>query len=1084
MAARQDARRLVHAFPDAGTLPLAAHSGAPGPPARPPTAGVAVRLGTSEGPAGVSLTPREPSFSPPLQAFRPACIRLDAASTGVSGPKGPVKSLLNYILMQLDAAAVPVVLLGPAAELPLTARLLPYTVLATSTGSALRALGPRAQGADAATPDVSAVLLVLGLSLDARLMELPGVAVLQFSADADGLEGPGMSFSAAPGSVVLRAAGNSILGTASGRDFVPDGVPDTVFAAHARRRALAGPAWGPCPGRDGHVPAPEHALEANSLPTPEDGSTGAVRTRWALAAGRPLGPVPIGRSATGPVMFDFLRDGPHLLLGGTTGSGKSEFLRTLVGSLAAAHSPADLQFVFLDFKGGAGLGVLGGLPHTSSLITDLGGHEMDRTLASLRAELHRREEALAAARVSDSDEYRAWALAHSGPQELYAHALAHLVVVIDEFRILVDQFPDAMAELMRIAAVGRSLGIHLVMATQRPQGAVNADIRANVTSSICLRVQSPLDSMDVIGTGAASAIAVTTPGRAFISRAGGGPEEFQSATLHLPADADSPLPLVEAAAGRLAGAALPQSAGAGTGSDAAGVALLMDRAWQEARAEAGHRARPAAPAVIASQLPAVLEPGAAGPGGGAVSAVSAEGHSLLLGMVDVPQGQCLAPLAWSPAGQSHLAFFGTVPETSRAVALVAGQLAGATAQHPSPEDAALVYLLDGEGSLAPYAASPWTGACLHPGQLRTAAHLLQRLAQTVPGSPRQHILCVTDWGRWASALRSSPWHGSEDDLSELVRFSPPNLAVAVGGGRELLSATFLPAIPNRMFLSHGSNVESTMLWPRLPRFKPLQGRGAIAGPINAFSGPGLGPADGELHIAQLGRPPACGARAGGSDGTEGFPSRDAGAAAEFLRVQELPSRLGMADMPAMAGPHPPRAARGTGTGLLLGVGGDGRDPVVAVLAPGRVLPVIGGAGAGKSCFIRAVKLLNGHRPVAEAPQGGDGAQGAGGPGGILWLDDAASLAPRELLDATRHLAAGGSVVAAFDYPGPALSTLPLEWGLRTAQQGVVLAPQRAGDAELFGVRLDTSGAEPPGRAVLLDRGRCRWFQFPLDGVPS
>ena len=94
------------------------------------------------------------------------------------------------------------------------------------------------------------------------------------------------------------------------------------------------------------------------------------------------------------------------------------------------------------------------------------------------------------------------------------------------------------------------------------------------------------------------------------------------------------------------------------------------------------------------------------------------------------------------------------------------------------------------------------------------------------------------------------------------------------------------------------------------------------------------------------------------------------------------------------------------------------------------------------------------------------------------------MTPQELAAASRRLAAGTSIVAAFPYPGPALGMLPLEWGLRTAQQGIVLMPQRAGDAELFGVRLDTMGAEPPGRAVLLERGRHRWFQFPAEPEPG
>ena len=103
-----------------------------------------------------------------------------------------------------------------------------------------------------------------------------------------------------------------------------------------------------------------------------------------------------------------------------------------------------------------------------------------------------------------------------------------------------DEAPDALAELMRIAAIGRSLGIHLIMATQRPQGAVSADIRANVTSCIALRVQSELESLDVINSRVAAGIPMTRPGRAFVVRGNGDPEEFQTAARHATRSRDGP----------------------------------------------------------------------------------------------------------------------------------------------------------------------------------------------------------------------------------------------------------------------------------------------------------------------------------------------------------------------------------------------------------------------------------------------------------------------------------------------------------------------------------------------------------------
>ncbi|HCN23478.1 MAG TPA: hypothetical protein DIT15_14780, partial [Arthrobacter bacterium] len=217
-------------------------------------------------------------------------------------------------------------------------------------------------------------------------------------------------------------------------------------------------------------------------------------------------------------------DGPHLLVAGTTGSGKSELLRTLTVALALSYGPDRINFLFVDFKGGSGLGPLTGLPHCVGMLTDLSSHELDRSLQSLRAEIRFREETLAAVQAPDLTSYRATPAGLASP-------LPHLVIVIDEFRMLVEDAPEALRELMRIAAIGRSLGIHLIMATQRPQGALTADIRANVTTSIALRVQSEMESVDIINSKAAAAISVDTPGRAYLARGTEAPLEFQAGSL-------------------------------------------------------------------------------------------------------------------------------------------------------------------------------------------------------------------------------------------------------------------------------------------------------------------------------------------------------------------------------------------------------------------------------------------------------------------------------------------------------------------------------------------------------------------------
>ncbi len=913
-AAWGDAGRMWRTFPDAGTLVLSAHTGMAPTPSRSPLGGIALRLGTATQAAHVSLAPMDPSFSAPLLPRQPFCVRWGPGPLTVQGPANAVWSMLNFVLMQLDAAAVPVVLLGAAGRLPPAARFLPHTVLAASAAAAQQALDRMGGGILNAGCGPSGVLVVAA-ERGVRLPLLPpGLRVLLFVVDGScgrphttsassgpmGLTGaeppdpgpsaeaagpatvpvPGHAVSTGTGLIALVAAGNRVEGTFGDGEFVPDGVAQRVFDAYARARAGAAAGPGTAP------PAPFAAISL-----PQQSSVNAVLDAWDSSAGGPLRPIPVGQSAEGPAMFDFVHDGPHLLVAGTTGSGKSEFLRALIGSLAAAHSPADLAFIFIDFKGGAGLGALSRLPHTTSLITDLGGHGMERTLASLQAELRHREAALASAGSPDSDQYRAGARAHAQRPAANSHPMAHLVVVIDEFRVLVDQHPAALAELMRLATVGRSLGIHLVMSTQRPQGALNADIRANVTSSICLRVQSAFDSTDVIGTGSAAAIGVSTPGRGFISRAGTAPEEFQSATLRSAEPASGELPLVEVFAQRLRAGDAADPVAAPRSSDVYAVTQLLGDAWRAG--QAGDATLRGAPAVIAPELPAALTlAGTVGDshGGGAGSPAAGGACAVPLGMVDVPERQSLEHLLWHPEHHSHLACFGTTAETSAAVSLAAAQLLAVNTQLCSGASPGgrLLYLLDGDGSLAAHANNPWVGSYLTTDQLRTAARLVLRLRDVAAGSTRTLVLCISDWGRWVAALRSSPWQWVEDAVAELIRFTTGGLVVAVGGGRELLTSHFLAAIPNRLFLHCGSSTESTMLWPRLPRFAVSPGRAAVAGPINASAAH----SDAEtMHIAQLGTAPH--GREQEQRRCHGLPGNQA---AGILVVTPLPTTLTMEEM--------------------------------------------------------------------------------------------------------------------------------------------------------------------------------------------
>jgi hypothetical protein len=213
-----------------------------------------------------------------------------------------------------------------------------------------------------------------------------------------------------------------------------------------------------------------------------------VAQRW--RARTELGPVPIGGAAQEPFRVDLRHDGPHALVAGTTGSGKSELLQTLIAALALAHPPERLSFLLVDYKGGAAFKECVGFPHTVGFVTDLDGHLAQRALVSLNAELRRREHLLRDSGTKDLLDME---------QRAPGRAPASLLIVIDEFATLAKEVPEFVDGVVDVAQRGRSLGVHLLLATQRPGGVVSENIRANTNLRIALRVNEAGESSDVIG---------------------------------------------------------------------------------------------------------------------------------------------------------------------------------------------------------------------------------------------------------------------------------------------------------------------------------------------------------------------------------------------------------------------------------------------------------------------------------------------------------------------------------------------------------------------------------------------------------
>ncbi|MFC8410534.1 FtsK/SpoIIIE domain-containing protein [Arthrobacter sp. NPDC057259] len=831
--------------------------------------------------------------------------------------------------------------------------------------------------------------------------------------------------------------------------------------------------------------------------------------------------VPVGQGAAGPVFVDLQRDGPHLLVAGTTGSGKSEFLRMLVLALSASHAPNEVNFLLIDFKGGSGLGPLAALPHCVGVLTDLDGHEIDRALVSLRTEVRRREQLLARAAVPDLARYR---LSEDG-----APTLPHLILVVDEFRMLIDEAPAALTELMRIAAIGRSLGIHLVMATQRPQGAINVDIRANVTSSVILRVQSDAESLDVMNAKLAATIPTDVPGRAYLIRGNAAPEEFQTATLGGTAhDTEAGHVTVMTAEEFFIAPPLPESHGDGAPVDTAEAAApfieLARTLWLDDGGEPPHRP-------VAPPLPTVLSfPGPAPTSRSPDDPVPVGRLAVRLGIVDLPELQGQATLTWSPADHGHLALIGGSPRgrgtTSAGLRLLLAQWA--------TDVRASAYLLDADGTLASAASHPLAGAVVGPRETRRAARLLARLSEEMArrlaasSAPTAALLLVVHgWGTWVSAFRSGPFAWAEDLFQDLIRGGPgAEITVIVTGERELVTARFFGSLPNRIYFPATATPESRLLWPALPKVPAIPGRVVVSGAFAASSRPDAerpvpeftAPEDGDdgvgtgqtrypgstgsnyddgpdnkasdadtFRVAQLFEPPPWTGRAMSGEAI----GRDAGRALPF-RVEALPDRVTVRDVASLlftnATEVGPTERNGRDDGRFwIGLAGDEPAPVGITLPSSGVAAVLGAPGTGKSTLLETLVSLN---PLTRWLQ--PGTQAAqdywtgicrGADAGTLdrqavALADDLDLSTSEVNAALRDLNARGWRVIFTAGFGPLLQQrVPLAMQARVFGKGVLLRPRSLMDGDLFGVRFDPEPHQPAGRAVLIGDGTATWVQL-------
>lgn len=222
--------------------------------------------------------------------------------------------------------------------------------------------------------------------------------------------------------------------------------------------------------------------------------------------------VPIGQKSGGNLCYLDIHEkyhGPHGLVAGTTGSGKSETLQTYILSLAVNFSPDDIAFFIIDFKGGGMANLFSDLPHMAGRISNLSGNQVRRAMISIKSENQRRQRIFAENNVNNINLYT----------KLYKNhetdiPIPHLFIIIDEFAELKREEPEFMKELISVAQVGRSLGVHLILATQKPSGTVDDNIWSNSKFRLCLRVQDKQDSNDMLHK--ADAAYITQAGRGYL----------------------------------------------------------------------------------------------------------------------------------------------------------------------------------------------------------------------------------------------------------------------------------------------------------------------------------------------------------------------------------------------------------------------------------------------------------------------------------------------------------------------------------------------------------------------------------------
>ncbi|MFF4401400.1 FtsK/SpoIIIE domain-containing protein [Streptomyces sp. NPDC001480] len=909
----------------------------------------------------------------------------------------------------------------------------------------------------------------------------------------------------------------------AGAERLTDVRPDFVSPAWCLRLARALSPLRDISGEteDSALPGASRLLDVLQLEPP----TGdAIVARWRMGGQSTM--AVIGESYDGSFGIDMRRDGPHGLIAGTTGSGKSELLQTIVASLAVANTPENMTFVLVDYKGGSAFKDCVKLPHTVGMVTDLDAHLVERALESLGAELKRREHILAAADAKDIEDYQD--LVRRDP----SHApVPRLLIVIDEFASMVRDLPDFVTGLVNIAQRGRSLGIHLLLATQRPSGVVSPEIRANTNLRIALRVTDGGESSDVIDSPEAGHISKSTPGRAYVRLGHASLVPFQSGRVggRRPGAAD-PAALAPWV-GELTWEDLGRAALAKPKSEAredeeiTDLKVLVD-AVRDANRTLGIPAQhsPWLPALSETLLLDEIETPAA-----AVAAGPGKLPPAPYGVEDLPADQARRPVVVDFATFGHL-MIGGAPRSGRSQVL--RTIAGSLARTHSCADVHLYGIDCGNGALNALTRLPHCGAVVGRNQTERVIRLVNRLKgelsrrqdllaekgyadigeqrAAAPEDERlPHIVVLLDrWEGWMPTLGEID-HGSlTDELTTMMREGASvGIHLVITGDRTLLVGRVATLTEDKYGLRLADRSDfSTLGIParKVPEEIP---------PGRAFRNE----SGTETQFALLtqdttGQGQAAAISAIGEAAT----ARDASVprARRPFRVDSLPSRISFTDAWEMRDPEASRSR----LWALAGIGGDeivGFGPDLAEGVPTFV--IAGPAKSGRSTVLMNFAqsfLAQGVRLVVAAPRQSP-LRGLDGTEGVLKvftgddideddfeevIDSASVEEPVAVLvddgeiledcDAESHMKKivsrgaerGLALVIAGDEEDVCSGFSGWQVDAKKGRRGILLSPQDTSSGDLVGVRLNRSlvgGQVVPGKGMLhLGDGELRTVVIP------